>query len=408
MKTTLAKIGWRGLWRHPQRTALMIAIVAFGSALISVMWGLTDGFIESMVSTQIELDTGDFQVRAAGYADDPVPQNGLDAGAVDAVRSTLTHMPSAWSWAPRVATSAMLRSAYGTLGVSVRGIDPLREPTVTDVHRAIVEGRFLDGSGEIVLSRTAATDLDVRLGERVVLMAFSRGSSTSEAFVLVGIVDSGLATLESVAFVPIGDARGLAGWHGATSVAVAIPRGANRDPAADRLAAALPEGLDAEVSTYFELNPLIEIMLSGSVVKLTPFVIMVAILTGFGVANTVFYSVLERTREFGMMTAVGMSTRQLGLVILFESTYVSAIGFAIGGGLGYGALLYLSRVGLNLGVMIGEVGSTFGMPNVLYASASGMYWLASFSVVVFTGLIATWYPARRAARLEPVAAIRDG
>jgi len=408
MYGTLARISWRGLWRHPQRTLLMIAIVAFSSALILFMWGLTDGFMESMISTQIEFDSGDFQVRAVAYEEDPLPQNGLTATDLGAVESALAGFPATWRTAARLETTGMLRSAYGTLGVSVRGVDPEAERTVTRTHEAIVEGRYMTGPGEIVLSRAAATDLDIRVGERVVLLAFADGSSTSLSFQTVGIAESGLTTLDAVVFISIDDARALTAWPGATSYVVSIPRGTNRDRSADDLQAAIGGSVDAKVSTYFELNPMLRVMLSGSAVKLAPFVIMVALLAGFGVANTVFYSVLERTREFGMMTAVGMSRKQLGMLILLESLYVSAIGFVAGGAAGYGILLYFSRVGLDFGRLIGEMGAEFGIPTVLYASSSGIYWIASLSVVVFTGLIAAWYPARRAARLEPVAAIREG
>jgi ABC-type lipoprotein release transport system permease subunit len=408
MNPTLAKISWRGLWRHPQRTFLMIAIVAFGSALILVMWGLTDGFIESMISTQIDYDSGDFQARRIGYGDDPLPQNGLTPADVAEIESALSAFPSSWTSTVRLATGGLLRSAYGTLGVSVRGIDPARESAVTLAGTTVVDGRFVAAPGEIVLGQNAAEDLDVRVGERVVLLAVTEGSTASRSFRMVGIINSGLSTLESTVFTHIDDVRALTNWPGASAVVVSIPKGTSRNRSAARLEEALAGRVDAEVSTFFELNPMIEVMLSGSAVKLTPFVILVALLAGFGVANTVFYSVLERTREFGMMTAVGMGTRQLGLVILFESVYVSAIGFLIGGGVGYWVLLYLSRVGINFRNLIGDIGDAFGMPTTLYASTSGFYWLASFSVVVFTGLIAAWYPARRAARLEPVTAIREG
>jgi len=408
MNNTLAKISWRGLWRHPQRTLLMIAIVAFSSALILLMWGLTDGFIESMISSQIDFDSGDFQVRAPGYGDDPLPQNGLEPEEIASIETTLADFPDTWSVSRRLETTGMLRSAYGTLGVSVRGVDPVAERNVTDIHETIIDGRYIANPGEIVLGRKAAQDLDVRVDERLVLLAFSDGASTSQSFRVVGIVEPGLTTLDLTVLVTLEDARELTGWEGATSVVVSIPRGTNRDRAADDLQAALVGSVDADVQTYFELNPMLRVMLSGSAVKLAPFVIMVAILAGFGVANTVFYSVLERTREFGVMTAVGMSRRQLGIVILLESIYVSAIGFIIGGAVGYGGLLYLSRVGLSFGSMLGDFGADLGIPTVLYASSSGIYWLASFSVVVFTGLIAAWYPARRASRLEPVTAIREG
>jgi len=408
MNRTLARIAWRGLWRHPQRTILMVAIVAFGSALILLMWGITDGFIESMVSTQIDYDSGDFQVRTPAYGEDPLPENGLTPADIATIESALEEFPSTWAASLRLETGGMLRSAYGTLGVAVRGVEPLRERTVTQAHASVREGEYLSGPGQIVLSSKAAEDLDVRVGERVVLLSFAEGSSTSQSFTAIGIVDSGLATLDTTVFVSIDDARKLASWDGATSVAIAIPKGTNRDRAANQLQRALEGRADVEVLTYFELNPLLRVMLTGSTIKLIPFVVMVALLAGFGVANTVFYSVLERTREFGMMTAVGMSTKQLARVILFESIYVSAIGFVTGGAVGYGGLLYLSRVGLSFGRLMGDVGTEFGIPAVLYASSSGIYWLASFSVVVFTGLIAAWYPARRATRLEPVTAIREG
>ena len=71
------RIAWCNLWRHPQRTFLMIATVAFGSWVILVMWGITDGFFASMTNSQTTQNQGAFQVCAVGYADDPVPSNGL-------------------------------------------------------------------------------------------------------------------------------------------------------------------------------------------------------------------------------------------------------------------------------------------------------------------------------------------
>jgi ABC-type antimicrobial peptide transport system permease subunit len=103
-----------------------------------------------------------------------------------------------------------------------------------------------------------------------------------------------------------------------------------------------------------------------------------------------------------------MSRRQLARMVLVESVFVSAIGFAVGGSIGYGALLYMARVGLDLTPLMAGFGAELGIPTVIYASASGLYWLAALSVVVFTALVAAWYPARRANRLEPVTAIREG
>ena len=94
-------------------------------------------------------------------------------------------------------------------------------------------------------------------------------------------------------------------------------------------------------------------------------------------------------------------------LVLIESTIVAAIGFLVGGGLGYGGLVYLSRHGWDIS-MLSDMAGSIGLPRVIYASTSGWYWVAALSVVVVTALAAAWYPARRVNRLEPVTAIREG
>lgn len=300
----------------------------------------------------------------------------------------------------------MLRSAYGTDGVAIRGVDPVKEQSVTTLQDTLTAGRYLADKGEILLSAETATRLDVRLGERVVLLAQGKEGMASQAFIAVGFFSSALADLNRTVLISIDDARTLAGWDGATAIAVSLPPGVSTARIIAQARANVGTGI--EVADYYDLNPLARLIVQGSVIKMIPFVVMISLLVGFGVANTTFYSVLERTREFGMMTAVGMRRRQLAWVVLLESIFVSAIGFVAGGSIGYVGLVYLSRVGLNLGRMIGSFGGELGMPAVIYASTSGWYWVAAFSVVVFTALVAAWYPARRVNRLEPVAAIREG
>lgn len=405
MNLTTARIAWRNLWRHPQRTLLMIVVVAFGSWVILVMWGITDGFFSSMTRAYVMENQGSFQLRARGYADDPIPENGLTPEQVDAAEASLSGLRIR-AMTPRLETSGMLRSAYGTDGVAIRGVAPVKEQLVTKLQENLTAGRYLAHSSEILLSNEMAERLDIRLGERVVLIAHGEKGTSSQAFIVVGLFSSALAGLNRTALIPIDDARALTGWDGGTAIAVSIPPGVSTPRIVTQARACVPAGI--EVADYYDLNPLARIIIQGSVIKMIPFVIMVSLLVGFGVANTTFYSVLERTREFGVMTALGMGRRQLARVVLLESILVSAIGFVLGGGVGYSSLLYLSRVGLNFGRLLGSIGGDLGMPSVIYASTSGWYWVAAFSVVVFTALTAAWYPARRVNRLEPVVAIREG
>jgi len=405
MNRTTARMAWRNLWRHPQRTILMIAIVAFGSLVIVLFWGMIDGFIASMTDAQVSLDQGSLQVFATGYRDDPVPVHGLDPKALDAALAAVDRLGNAHG-SPRLTAYGMLQSAYGSTGIEIRGIDTAREPEVTTFHRHAPEGRFLENTGEILISRYTARNLDVRLGERVVLLVQGEGGATSRPFVAVGLYDSGLQSLDqSTVFVPIGDARSMTGWDGATSVAISVPTGRD-DSAKAALSAEL--GTSFEVLTHLDLNPLIRDMIRISVIEMTPMILILALLAGFGVANTALFSVIERTHEFGVMMSVGMSRRRMSQMILAESMFASMIGFLVGGGASYLIIAYLATHGWNLGSALAEMTGSMGMPTILHASISGWYWLGSFSVVIVTGLVAAWYPARRVAALEPTVALREG
>jgi ABC-type lipoprotein release transport system permease subunit len=360
-----------------------------------------------MTHSQVAQNQGAFQIRAAGYAEDPVPSSGLRPADLVRIESALAGLRLR-ATAPRLEVYGMIRSAYGSDGVTIRGVDPTREPRVTDLQDSLTAGRYLAGPGEVLLSQQLAGDLDVRVGERVVLLASGADGTTSQAFQAVGLFSSTVTELERVALVSIVDARALTGWDGVTALAVALPPGASTSNVVARARELLAGQSGVEVADYFGLNPLARLMVQGSTIKMIPFVVLISLLVGFGVANTTFYSVLERTREFGVMTALGMSRRQLARMVLVESVFVSAIGFAVGGSIGYGALLYMARVGLDLTPLMAGFGAELGIPTVIYASASGLYWLAALSVVVFTALVAAWYPARRANRLEPVTAIREG
>ncbi|MBC7221123.1 FtsX-like permease family protein [Candidatus Bipolaricaulota bacterium] len=401
------RIAWRNLRRHPQRTVLMTAIVAFGSLVILVLFGIVDGFVGSMTAARVAEDQGSFQIRTIAYGADPGLENALSPEQVSRAEAALEGMRLA-GIAPRLEVGAMLRSAYGTDGVALRGIDPLAERSVTRLPEMVVAGRYLTGSGEILLSAALAAELDVRVGERVVVVVSGSAGMRSRAFVAVGLFSPTVVEMERVATASIKDVRELTGTRGATALAVGLPHGASPERAVAEARRRLAAHLDLVVADYFTLNPLARVMISGSTIKLIPFVIMISLLAGFGVANTTFYSVIERTREFGMMTAVGMSRKMLAGIVLLESTFVGVMGFAIGGGIGYGGLLYLGKNGLDFSSFVRDVSGALGMPTVIYAAASGWYWMAAFSVVVFTALVAAWYPARRAHRLEPVTAIREG
>lgn len=401
----LARLAWRNLGRSRRRTALMVAVVALSTWAIVVMWGLTDGFTRTTIDAQLRLNTGDLQVHRMGYLEDRDPSSALDVDQLSRVRDRLDHTESVEAASARIEANGLLKSAYGSTGVAIRGVELPNETRVTDVVESLASGEYLTGDHQIVLGAALARDLDVRLGERVVLETQGTERQESRAFRLVGTIETGLTMLDRrTAFIPLADAQALTGITGATTIAVALVPGASVEAVAAQLEASLGDGFAA--STLFDLNPLLGDMVKIGTFEMMPTMIVLSLLAGFGVANTVMFTVLERTREFGVLTAVGLKPRKLGQLILVESTLASLLGFAIGGTVGYGVNAYLARYGIDMSFYPESFSGAIGMPHVLYAETSGWYWLYGLSVVILTALMAAWYPARRATKLEPTEAMR--
>jgi len=396
-------MAWRSLVRHKARTALMVSIVAFSSLVVLLMWGITAGMMDSITASYVELDYASLKLHRTGYRENPIAASGLTPDEVVQALAAIRALPGARG-APRLVIQGLLRSAYGATGVEVRGVDPALEPTVTRLGTVLGQGRLVESPGEAVVGTRLAQRLDVRVGERVVVLAHGGGRTESVPFTVVGILTTGLASLdERSMIVSIADAQRLAGANAVTEIAVALPRG---QPQA-ATAAALRErlGLPFEVLTFDQANPFVAGMIRGSTVEMMVWMLLLALLAGFGVANTVLFSVLERTREFGVMLSLGTTPRRLAALVVAESVLASAVGFAAGSVAGYVLVQYLARVGIPLGPLA-EMGGTFGLPARLYTAVHGWYWAASFAVVLVTGAVAAWYPARRAAQLEPAEAIR--
>ena len=404
MTGSMTRMAWRGLWRHPRRTILMVSKVPFASLVIIVMWGVIDGFMASMTDTQISVDKGSLKIRAAGYEEDPAPEHGLSPEAVSDAENALAAAGRS-NYAARLSVYGMVKTAYGAAGIEIRGIDLAREPKVTTLPSQIAQGRGLQGPSEVLISEEMARRLDVRLGERVVLLAQADSGPQSLAVTAVGFFGSGVPTLDtSILLVGIADAQRLASWAGATEIAVSLPRTQKAEDVAAKLRASL--GPSFAVKSYFEANPMLASLIKMARIEMLPIMFILALLAGFGVANTVLFSVLERTREFGVMIAVGMAPKRLGRMVQLEALLASAVGFVVGGSLGYILLLVMSR-GITIGTVWASMGGDLALPAKLYATTSGIYLLGSLSVVLVTALLAAWYPARRAAGLQPVEAIRD-
>ena len=319
--------------------------------------------------------------------------------------AALPAVKSIAAFAPRLRGEALAQSARASVGVRVLGVDPLREPRVSTLARSLREGAWLAAPQRIVIGAGLARRLRAGVGDKVVLaVQDTRGDLTGEALRVGGIFEAPSRELdEAVAILRLADAQRLFGVKGEISeIAFTVPESeALAEPKAE-LAAAL--GGNVRVETWRELEPLLDTMITmfdqvGWVIYAAIFVAM-----AFGIANVLLMSVLERTREIGVLLAIGMPPARMVAIVLAESVVLVMLGVALGFGLGFAAI-YALRDGIDLSSM-SEGLRQFGVPTRLVPVARAGDIRAPLWVAAVTAFVASLWPALRAVRTRPAEALR--
>lgn len=409
----LPRLGWRNLWRNGRRTALTAGGVAFAVFLVVTTMCIQLGSYVSMKDTATGLLAGHIQIHNADYVEDERLESAVPRAA--ALAEWLATRPGVAAVAPRLEAFALASADERSFGARVLGVDPAAEARVVDFHQRIVAGRHIRTAGEAVLGEALARNLGAGLGDEVVLLgSASRGGVAALVVTVRGLFRTGVAEIDrSLLLAELGAVQEA--YALADAAHTLVVRTDDLD-AVHRIAGELREALPARwpagdgvpltVRTWSEVLPdlrqAIEIdRLSGAL-----FYWLVMILVTFSVVNTFIMTVFERTREFGMMLAVGM--RPFGIVgmLQWEAAFLWAIGTTAGLLLAVALVAWLSGVGIYLGADIERLASQMYMPTRLYPTLA-MEALTTAPLVMFVATqLAAVLPSLRLRRLQPVTALR--
>jgi ABC-type lipoprotein release transport system permease subunit len=400
----LGRLAWRNLWRNPRRTGIMLLAVVVGVWAMVFMGAMLRGMVDQMVYNGLAQLPGEVQIHHPDYLGDPSVVNRMDppAGALLAALG----QPPVQAWAARVRVPAMISSAHGSRGATLVGIEPAAERALGAWPEAVPEGRFIrdvDDRG-VVLGLRLAERLRTGVGKRVVLMTQDPGNDVVDRGVrVVGLYRARLPSDEE-RFVYAGRAalQQLLGIGEQVSE-VAVTGGNYREvaPWAARLAAAAGPGL--EVKSWRELDPFLDSMLRLQDGFVLVFMVVVFLVLSFGLVNTLAMAVFERVREIGLMQALGMRPGLILAQFVLECALLLLLGLALGN-----ALAWLTIKPLEGGIDLSAVArgmEMFDMPATLYPVIAAGDMLRATLVVLGLGLLASLFPAWRAAMLDPVRAL---
>lgn len=401
-------LAWRNLWRHSRRTWLTVGAMVFCNILLVFLISLQLGSYQMMIDGTLSVFTGHLQVQRKGYFDEQRMRQSLPHVIDLAAQARV--LLGVETVAARGEAFALASSEQRSFGILITGVEPAHEPRVSTFPGLLREGRYLrePDAREIVVGSVLAQNLKVGLGDELTFLGSGRdGSFAAAVAVVVGIVDSGIEDLDrAVAQVPLAWFQEVfaMGDHG-HSVVLRVPNLEQVDAAVLRLRAALPADEDLVVLDWNALQPGLRQAITSDMASAWFMYGVLIVLVAFSVLNTQLMSVLERTREFGVMLALGMKPSHLSRLVAMETLLLSCLGLVLGVLLGAVLTGYLSVVGFTYPGMA-EMAARFNMPERMYPQVSALSLLWGPLSVFLGAMLAAVYPALRLFRLRPVAAMR--
>lgn len=404
---SFVKMAWRNMWRNWRRTVIALVAIVLGLILLLFFDGMITGSDQAIFGNAVRLYGGNIQIHAPGYRAKASRLPMYPLPNAEAVVQTARGQPQVVAAAKRINTAGIITSDEGSFPVSITGLEPVVEAPVSIQAENISQGRFLtaEEGDALVIGRGLADLLKANVGDRVKLLGRTRrGQMRQRTMTIVGIYDLGMREAEERAvFMSLPEAQTLYNLRRqATEVTLTLQDVNQEKTVLASLQAALP---DFEVDSWQTLRPEIRETMETKRVFTSVMGLVVVLIASIGILNLMMMAVFERTREMGVLAALGMKGRQIMVLFLLEGTLIGVVGAIIGCLLGSLLLGLVGLVGIDLSFAsgMGEVGALMG--DRLYPSVTLAGVISRGVVVALIATLASLYPAWQASRKEPAEAL---
>jgi ABC-type lipoprotein release transport system permease subunit len=400
----ILKMAFRDLGRNRRRSFFSALAVAIGLALLMLMSSVIQGEMGSALESAIQLQSGHIQIRAASYDENKSSLKWEDlVENPDQIASQISGLDQVKAATPRLFASGFLSTGDESSGVRIYGIDP--QSAANDPYReGIISGEYLtaDDREGLLIGQPAALKLHLQTGDKVSLSVnTSNGDVLEQTFTIRGIFTTETYGFDSsTVLLPLAKAQALTQTEGhASTIFVLLKDTADTNSVVN----ALKSSSNLEVLTWEDLNILFVEFETMANSYISFFYLIILAITVSVIINTLIMSVYERTREIGILSAIGMKGRRIMGLFLAESILLAIGGVLMGLALGVFAVylfningFYIGNMGLNGMLVSDTIRARLTLDKTISVT------IMTLVATILSGL----YPAVMASRLEPVQALR--
>lgn len=401
------KLAWRNMWRNWRRTLIATVAIVMSMILLIFMQAFMDGTDQAIYGNMVRLYGGHVLIHAPGYRDKASRLPMLPLEDANAVLAAIRTQPNVLAASRRINTGGLVSNRDASQAVNITAIEPQIEAPISLAAENIVAGRFLtpEDGDNIVIGQALADDLNVSVGDRVSLIGRRKDESMRQrSMTIVGIFDLGLGDAEKgLVYMNLPTAQTLYNLRGQeTEIAVILEEIGQEDALINAIAPELP---NYEVDSLYTLRPeFSQALATDRIMGLLTGGIML-LMAGIGILNLMLMAVFERTREMGVLAAIGLKGRQVMGLFVLEGAFIGLVGAVLGCIASWLLVAAVGRTGIDFSSFVedlenaGEIYALMG--DHLYPHISGTIIVLYGLAAVVVGALAALFPAWQASKKEP-------
>jgi len=406
----LLTLAWRNIWRNRRRSLITISAIAFAILIVAMTRSMQYGTYDTMEYMAVSLYNGEIQIHRNGFQNEKSVEYFLDQDEKD-WQALVETQPQYTAFSRRITSFGLVSSDSASTGALIVGIEPENELRITQFTGMVKDGEPLNSADDhlVLVGAVLARNLAVGIGDTLVVLTQGyRNQMGADLYVIKGTIKVGHSELDrGIMIMPLHNAQDLFSlYNGITEVVLSTTDFRNATRASKALYADLNDD-SYEVLSWEEMMPELKQLIILDNISGVFYLIFILIIVGIEIFNTTMMSVVERTREFGILQSIGMKPKQIGGLIFMESFLKMVISLTVGFLLSVLVVFVLTQNPIPLPEGLKEAYADYGfvIDDIKFSSAAKVFYEPILTIAIFA-VLALFYPIYKTTRLNPMEAFR--